>query len=173
MELNDYRTDSKVRYGQEHGKNLIKIAKKLLKNEELVMLLSNTDLNPIDKVQHPEKVNGFNFLHTLVKVVPFLDASDESVTTKITILFDDGTVNATNSDNENIAVVITVYCPFQSWVIAGDDLRPFAVMAEIRKSLQDVRINGLGEIKYLGFDLATLTEEMGVYNMRFKINAFS
>ena len=52
-------------------------------------------------------------------------------------------------------------------------MRPFAIMSEVRKSLQDKRLNGLGEIKYLGFNLSTLTEEMGCYVMRFKINAFS
>ena len=46
-------------------------------------------------------------------------------------------------------------------------------MAEIRKTLQDKRLNGLGEIKYLGFNVSTLTEEMGSYIMRFAINAFS
>ena len=46
-------------------------------------------------------------------------------------------------------------------------------MSEIRKSLQNKRINGLGEIRYDGFNLSTLTEEMGVYNMRFFINAFN
>ena len=46
-------------------------------------------------------------------------------------------------------------------------------MAEIRKTLQDRRLNGLGEIKYLGFNVSTLTEEMGSYIMRFAINAFS
>jgi hypothetical protein len=46
-------------------------------------------------------------------------------------------------------------------------------MSEIRKSLQDKRINGLGEIKYLGFSVSTLTEELGCYSMEFTINAFS
>ena len=46
-------------------------------------------------------------------------------------------------------------------------------MSEIRKSIQDKRINGLGEIVYRGFNVSTLTEEMGSYMMRFAINAFS
>ena len=46
-------------------------------------------------------------------------------------------------------------------------------MSEIRKSLQDKRINGLGEIRYLGYNMSTLTEEMGSFLMRFRINAFS
>lgn len=46
-------------------------------------------------------------------------------------------------------------------------------MSEIRKSLQDKRINGLGEIRYEGFSLSLLTEEMSAYAMRFMVNAFS
>jgi len=46
-------------------------------------------------------------------------------------------------------------------------------MSEVRKSIQDRRINGLGEIKYLGFSVTSLTEEMSAYTMRFEINAFS
>jgi hypothetical protein len=91
----------------------------------------------------------------------------------VVILFTGGTINSSNSDNENLTVTIAVYCPFKEWLIAGDTIRPFAIMSEIRKSLQDKRINGLGEIKYTGFELSTLTEEMGAYIMRFNINAFS
>ena len=35
--------ESKVKYGQEHGLNLIKIAKKLCNNSDLCKLLDNTD----------------------------------------------------------------------------------------------------------------------------------
>lgn len=169
MELNN----SKVRYGQEHGKNLIKIAKNLLKNENLCMLLKNTDLDPLNKNTHPEQINGDKLLHELIKVIPFLDSNDQTTTSKVVILFDEGTPNSTNADNENIVMDITIYCPFKSWIITGNTIRPFAIMSEIRKSLQNKRINGLGEIRYDGFNLSTLTEEMGVYNMRFFINAFN
>lgn len=46
-------------------------------------------------------------------------------------------------------------------------------MSEIRKSIQDKRINGLGEIKYNGFSTSLLTEEMGAYVMDFSIYAFN
>lgn len=164
---------SKVRYGQEHGINLIKIAKYLLNNKELAMLLKNTDLDPLNTETHPENFNPMELFNNLVKVVPFLDAKDQSITSKIVVLFDSGHPNSINPENENLVVLITVYCPFDSWLIAGDTLRPFAIMSEIRKSLQDKKINGLGEIRYEGFDLATLTDDMGVYNMRFFINAFN
>ena len=152
---------SQVKYGQELGPNLLKVAKKLTQNKELAMLLENTDLDPLNKEKHPEEVDGLKLLNKLIRIVPL-----------VVILFSGGNITS-NSDNENIELTIAIYCPFKEWLIAGDTIRPFAIMAEIRKSLQDKRINGLGEIIYQGFDLSTLTEEMGAYIMRFRINAFS
>ena len=165
--------ESLVKYGQEHGKNLIKISKKLIQNQNLLKLLVNTDLDPLDKDKHPEYIDGLTLMNKNIRVVPLLKADDQTTSSKLVLLFDEGEINSSNSDNENVSLMINVYCPFEEWLIAGDQLRPFAIMSEIRKSIQDKRINGLGEIKYLGFSVSTLTEEMGCYTMRFFINAFS
>lgn len=165
--------ESKVKYGQEHGKNLVKICKKLIKNENLVMLLMNTDLDPLNKEKHPEPIDGLSLMNKNIKVVPFMAVGDEKTTSKLVLVYDNGSASLSNPDNENITLVINVMCPFEEWLIAGDDVRPMAIMAEIRKSLDGSRINGLGELRYDSFSLATLTEEMGVYVMRFSINAFS
>ena len=165
--------ESLVKYGQEHGKNLIKISKKLIQNQDLLKLLVNTDLDPLDKDKHPEYIDGLTLMNKNIRVVPLLKADDQTTSSKLVLLFDEGEINSSNSDNENVSLMINVYCPFEEWLIAGDQLRPFAIMSEIRKSIQDKRIKGLGEIKYLGFSVSTLTEEMGCYTMRFFINAFS
>lgn len=163
---------SQVKYGQELGPNLLKVAKKLTQNKELAMLLENTDLDPLNKEKHPGEVDGLKLLNSLIRVVPLLTTEEQNTKSKIVILFSGGNITS-NSDNENIELTIAIYCPFKEWLITGDTIRPFAIMAEIRKSLQDKRINGLGEITYQGFNISTLTEEMGAYIMRFRINAFS
>lgn len=165
--------ESKVKYGQEIGANLIKIAKKLLDNQDLCKLLVNTDLDPLNPNTHPNNIDGISLLHKNIRVVPLVTAEDQTTETKIVLLFDEGEVNRSNSDNENLSLLINIYCPFKEWNITGDTLRPFAIMSEIRKSIQDKRINGLGEIVYRGFNVSTLTEEMGSYMIRFAINAFS
>lgn len=137
------------------------------------MLLDNTDLDPLNRETHPEPVNGLSLLNKLILIIPLIRPEDQTTKSKVVILFTGGTINSSNSDNENLTVTIAIYCPFKEWLIAGDTIRPFAIMSEIRQSLQDKRINGLGEIKYTGFELSTLTEEMGAYIMRFNINAFS
>ena len=165
--------ESKVKYGQEIGINLIKIAKKLLDNQDLCKLLVNTDLDPLNPNTHPNNIDGISLLHKNIRVVPLVTAEDQTTESKIVLLFDEGAVNRSNSDNENLSLLINIYCPFKEWSITGDTLRPFALMSENRKSTQDKRINGLGEIVYRGFNVSTLTEEMGSYMMRFAINAFS
>jgi len=51
------------------------------------------------------------------------------------LFFEDGEINESNSDNENLSLLINVYCPFNEWLITGDDLRPFAIMSEIRETI--------------------------------------
>ena len=167
--------ESKVKYGQEIGPNLIKLGRSLTKNQNLLMLLENQDLDPLNREKHPNEIDGLKLLNDLIRFVPLLTADekdDQNVKAKIAILCDKGQPQV-NIDNENLDILIYVYCPFEQWLIAGDQLRPFAIMSEIRQSIQDKRINGLGEIKYEGFNLSLLTEEMSAYAMRFTINAFS
>lgn len=165
--------ESEVKYGQEHGRNMMKICKKLIKNQDLLKLLMNTDRDPLNKVTHPDEIDGLKLMNKNIRVVPLLLIDDQKTTSKLVIIYDEGTISPLNPDNENMSLLVNVYCPFEEWAIAGDDLRPFAIMAEVRKTLDGVRINGLGEIRYLGFSLSTLTEELGSYTMRFAVNAFS
>lgn len=165
--------ESVAKYGQEIGPNLIKIGKKLLQNQELLMLLENTDLDPLNKDKHPNIIDGKTLMNKLIRFIPLLDSSEQSTKSKLVLMYNSSTVLSSNSDNENLSLNIIVFCPFKEWLIAGDTLRPFAIMSQVRKSLQDKRINGLGEIVYEGFGASTITEEMASYTMHFRINAFS
>lgn len=165
-------TVSKVKYGQEIGPNLIKIAKFLLRNQNLCRLLVNTDLDPLNINKHPDVDDNIQLLHKNILVVPLIPSNDETTESKIVLIFTNSSVTG-NTDNENLSLVIAVYCPLDEWLITGDTLRPFAIMSEIRKSLQDTCINGLGEIKYGGFSAADLTMEMSCHTMEFVINVFS
>lgn len=167
--------ESKVNYGQELGPNLIRIVKKLLKNQNLCKLLINTDLDPLNKDIHKDIENTMELYDKNIKTMPLVLLEDEDDTTtesKIVIIFTESAIGD-NPDNEILSMSIFIYCPYVEWAIAGDQLRPFAIMSEIRKSLQNKKINGLGEIRYLGFEITSLTHQMGSYVMRFAINAFN
>lgn len=163
--------ESRVQYGQELGPNLIKICKKLLDNQNLIKFLVNSDKDPLN---HPDIKDPLQeVFQKYVKVVPLLLDEDMTTKSKVVLFFEQGIANETNPDHENLLLLINIYTPFKEWIISGNNLRPFAIMSEVRKSIQDKRINGLGEIIYDSFDLATLTEEMSCYSLRFRIHGFT
>lgn len=164
---------SKVNYGQEFGPNMIKLAKKLLDNQNLCKLLINTDLDPINPDLHPDIEDTTKELFGKnIRIVPLVTSEDETTTSKLVLVFA-GTEVTNDNMAEDINLLIYCYCPYKEWIIAGSQLRPFAIMSEIRKSLQNKKINGLGEIYYLGCDISSLTNQTGSYLMRFRIVAFS
>lgn len=165
--------DSKVNYGQELGPNMMKICKKLLDNQSLCKLLVNTDLDPINPILHKDPIDPLELFGKNIRVVPLTTSEDETTASKVVLVFSGSEVTNENSAAEGITLLVYVYCPYKEWIIAGDQLRPFAIMAEIRKSIQNKRINGLGEIRYYGFDISSLTDQTGSYLMRFRIVDFS
>jgi len=40
------------------------------------MLLDNTDLDPLNKQKHPQKINGIDLLNKLILVVPLITAEE-------------------------------------------------------------------------------------------------
>lgn len=165
--------ESKVNYGQELGPNLVKLSKKLLKNQNLCKLLINTDKDPLNPALHPDIEDPYDLFGTNIRIAPLVDPQENLTTSKIVMVYSGSEVRDKNADSEIITVLIYVYCPYKTWIITGDQLRPFAIMAEIRKSLQNKTINGLGEIRYHGFDISSLTDQMGSYLLRFTIGTFS
>lgn len=164
---------SQVNYGQELGPNLGKIAKKLLDNQNLCKLLINTDLDPTNPNLHPDIDDTIKELFGKnIRITPLVTSEDETTACKLVLVFSGSEVTDENA-NEIVTLLIYCYCPYKEWIIAGNQLRPFAIMSEVRKSLQNKRINGLGEIKYLGFDISSLTNQTGSYLMRFQIVNFS
>lgn len=164
--------ESRVNYGQEIGPNLIKVIKKLLRNQNLCKLLVNTDLDPLNPELHKDIEDTMELFGENIRVIPLVTTEEQDTSSKLVVIFESGVIED-NKDNEKLEMIIFIYCPFKEWLITGDQLRPFMIMSEIRKSLQGARINGLGEITYENFDIASLTDQMGSYLMRFTINAFS
>jgi hypothetical protein len=74
-----------------------------------------------------------------------------------------GTILDENTDFEVIKIGIEIFVPIDYWIIKNSNLRPFAIMGEIEKSLKGKKINGLGKISGGNFELSGLTEEMSVY----------
>ena len=62
--------------------------------------------------------------------------------------------------------------PLTQWIIKDTNLRPFAILGEIEKSLGGKTVNGLGRLKGGDFELSFLTDEMSVYEQTFWITTY-
>ena len=80
-----------------------------------------------------------------------------------------GNTNRSNSEIRDIEIGIEVFVPLTQWIIKDTNLRPFAIMGEIQKSLNGKTINGLGKMMGGDFMLNFLTEEISCYEMTFEI----
>lgn len=159
-----------VRNCAELGINLQKICARLLANDDLIKLLYYTDINPLGcpALSNQEKQSLFN---DLVCVVPRVGTREDS-RSAIAIYIPKAQGLSGNSEFKNVSIAIDIFVPLTQWIIQDSNLRPFAIMGEIQKSLRDKTINGLGKIQGGDFDLILLTDEMSGYRLVFNITEY-
>ena len=84
-----------------------------------------------------------------------------------------GVPTAGNSEFLDIYFTIEVFVPNEQWIIKGDNLRPYMIMGEIQRSLENKNINGLGTIRGSGFSVNFYTEEISAFTMDYTISQFT
>lgn len=157
-----------VRNCIELGENAQKIVKRLMSNQNLMKLLYYTDKDPLSQPDLTENQIKKEVYEKLIKIIPRVGPK-ETAHSIISIRFTRGRRNVSNKEFENISVAIESFVPLTQWIIKGTNLRPFAIMGEIQKSLNEKTINGLGKMVGGDFDLNFLTEEISAYEQSFRL----
>lgn len=160
-----------IRNSEELGKNLFLITDRLLHNQDLCKLLKYTDNCPLAH-SDIENVNT-EILHKNVKIVPIVKAEDFNSESIISIVYNQGNINTNNTEYDKIGLNIMIYTPFNEWIINDINLRPFSIMSEIEKTLKNKTIDGIGKLRYWGFSLDMVTDELSCYKMSFSIETFN
>lgn len=159
-----------VRNCSEIGENLQNIVKRLFANQNLLKLLYYTDKDPLKGEDLTQEQIQKEVFEKLIKVVPRVGPK-ENVKSIVTVRVADGTPNI-NSEFRNLEISIEIFVPLTQWLMKGTNLRPFAIMGEIQKSLDDKKINGLGKMHAGSFNLQFLTEEIGCYEQIYNITSY-
>jgi hypothetical protein len=71
----------------------------------------------------------------------------EDAKSLITLRVVRGDSNNGNNEFRDFIIGIEVFVPLTQWVIKDTNLRPFAIMGEIHKSLNNKTIDGFGKLK--------------------------
>ena len=160
-----------VRNCTEIGENLQKIVKRLMANDNLVNLLYYTDKDPLSQPHLTEEEKKEKIFEKLIKIVPVVEPRDDEKSV-VAIRVTGGNRVSGNTDFRNVKISIEVFVPMTAWIFKNTNLRPFAILGEIEKSLQGKTINGLGKIEGGDFDLSFLTKEMSCYQQDFWITTY-
>lgn len=161
----------KVRDLGEMGENLQKIFKRLQANQNLLKLLYYTDKDPLNNPDLTEEQIKKEIFEKLIKIVPRVGPK-ETADSLISLKVMRGRPVSSNNEFENTAISIEIFTPLTQWLIKDESLRPFKIMGEIKKSLKDKTINGMGKMMYTGYDLNFLTDEISAYEMTFNIQVY-
>lgn len=155
---------------QELGINLQKICSRLLTNDELVKLLYYTGVDPLEQptltIEQKQKI--FN---DLICIIPKVGTREDSKSA-IAVYVPKAAGLSGNSEFKTVTIAIDIFVPMTQWIIKDSNLRPFAIMGEIQKSLNGKTINGLGKIRGGDFDLVLLTDEMSGYRQVFTVTEY-
>lgn len=161
----------KERNLQDIGVNAQKIVKRLMANQNLVKLLYYTDKDPLNNPDLTSEQLQKEVFEKLIKIVPRVGPK-ETAHSIISVRFVRGRQNAVNNEFKNVTISIEVFVPLTQWIIKDTNLRPFAIMSEVQKSLNGKTIDGLGKMIGGDFDLNFLTEEISDYEQLFTLVSY-
>ena len=157
-----------VRNCAEIGENLQKIITRLLANDNLVKLLFYTSKDPLSCPLLTEEQKREQVFEKLIRVVPEF-GSKEFANSIVDVQVISGFKDGNNTEFRNVKIMIQSTIPYSQWIIKDTNLRPFAIMGEIQKTLDGKMVNGLGKITGGDFELSYLSEEAGIYQQVFQI----
>ena len=134
-----------VRNCEEIGVNLQKIMTRLFANQRLLKLLYYTDKDPYSQPDLTQEQIKTEIYEKLIKITPRVGPK-ETAHSILVLKVARGVTDSGNSEFRNIQIDIESFVPLTQWIIKDDNLRPFAIMGEVQKSLNGKTINGLGKM---------------------------
>ena len=150
------------------GLQLQKIISRLMANQNLLKLLYYTDKDPCNNQDLSETIVKNEIYNKLIEIVPRVGPKNDAKSI-ISLRLVNGFSNAENSEFKDFTIAIEVFVPLTQWFIKDSNLRPFAIMGEIHKSLNNKIIDGFGRIRGGSFSINFLTEEISCYEMTYSI----
>ena len=160
-----------VRNCTDIGVNAQYIIKRLLANQDLLKLLYYTDKDPLSHEDLTEEQIQNEVFEKLVKIIPRVGPK-ETAHSIIALRIARARGLASNSEFKNVMISVEVFVPMTQWIIKDTNLRPFAIMGEIQKSLNNKKIEGLGKLTGGDFSLNFLTEEISAYEQTFTLTSY-
>lgn len=156
---------------EELGLDLQKIVARLQANQNLLKLLYYTGKDPLSEEDlTPAQIKNEVF-EKLIKVVPRI-GSNETAKSLVTLRVVRARSNTQNDQFKDFEIDIEVFVPLTQWFIKSSNLRPFAIMGQIHKTINNKIIDGFGKVTGGDFQINFLTDEVGSYEMVYYVTDY-
>lgn len=157
---------------EELGLDLQKIVARLQTNQNLLKLLYYTGKDPLSEPDlTPAQIKNEVF-EKLIKVVPRI-GSNETAKSLVTLRVVRARSNTQNDQFKDFEIDIEVFVPLTQWFIKSSNLRPFAIMGQIHKTINNKIIDGFGKVTGGDFQINFLTDEVGSYEMVYYVTDYN
>ena len=153
------------------GLNLQKIINRLQTNQNLLKLLYYTGKDPLSEEDLTSEQIKTEIYNKLIKIVPRIGYK-ETAQSILTMRVVRGRSNPGNAEFRDFEIDIEVLVPLTQWFIKDSNLRPFAIMGEVHKSLNNKKIDGLGKMTGGDFQINFLTDEICSYEMVYQVTSY-
>ena len=153
------------------GTNLQKIVNRLQTNQALLKLLYYSGKDPYSAEDLSQEQIKNEIFEKLIKIVPRVGPK-ETAQSLLALRVVRGRSNPENGEFRDFEIDIEVFVPMTQWIIKDSNLRPFAIMGEIHRSLNNKTIDGLGKMTGGDFQINFLTDEMSCYEMVYYITSY-
>ena len=160
-----------VRNCNELGENLQKIIRRLIANDNLVNLLYYEDENPLGQPPLGTEQKNKEVFEKLIKTIPRVGTKDTAKSVIVVYVQKAGKIPG-NKEFKNVRILVDVIVPLTQWYIQNTNLRPFAILGEVQKSLDDKTVNGLGKISGGDFELNFVTDDVICYQQVYEITEY-
>ena len=160
-----------VRNCKDIGENLQKIINRLMANDDLVKLLYYNDKDPLNNEPLSQEEKKKLVYEKLIRIIPRIGPK-ETANSVIVVQVVNGRTNLENTEFRDVTIRVEVFVPLTQWIIKDTNLRPFAILGEIQKSLNGKSINGLGKMTGGDFELNFLSEEISCYTQLYTLTSY-
>lgn len=159
-----------VRNCSDIGENAQLIMRRLIANQDLLKLLYYTDKDPLSQPDLTEEQIQEEVFEKLIKIVPRVGPK-ETAHSIVVIRIVKGSKNY-NREFKDVLINLEIFTPLTQWAIKDTNLRPFKIMGEIQKSLDNKTINGVGKMTGGDFELNYFTDEISCYAQIFMLTSY-
>lgn len=153
------------------GPNLQKVVERLYSNQKLLKLLYYTGKDPYSAEDLTTAQIKDEVFEKLIKITPRVGPK-ETANSIIVLRVVRGRSNPGNNEFRDFEIDIEVFVPLTQWFIKDSNLRPFAIMGEIHRSLNNKTISGLGKFTGGDFQINFLTDEISCYEMVYRLTSY-